>query len=135
MSLNKSDEGSTTLKSVSAEGSISVKPKTMNFQATPLSADHHSQLLSHQYLTNITATKHKHAEEASVQPFLTSTLGKYWPKTKNSYIDRFCVASSTGFLCYRNEWCAFSPTYKPLIEVPYSAIEKVEKYIFYKELE
>ena len=60
--------------------------------------------------------------------YLSEKLFKYKPNTTKKHIERYCVATDTYFLCYSNEWAAFSPTFKPLAQIPYSDIEKVEKY-------
>jgi hypothetical protein len=59
--------------------------------------------------------------------YLESSLLKLKPTVKSFYISRYCVATDKHFLCYSQEWSAYSPTFKPLIQLPYSAIEDVYK--------
>ena len=65
--------------------------------------------------------------------YFEGKLLKFKPNVKSLYIDRYCVITEKHFLCYSQERCAYSPTYKPTIQLPLNSIQKVYKYLIHVE--
>ena len=130
ITMNKSIDQSTTAKSFSVDALTLKDTKTIaclvspshskNILANLLSSQSHqlSAQESHHTLVHIQNNGHI---------FLSTSIIKYKPLIASNGVQRFCIASNSAFLCYSSEWNAYSPTFKPICQIPYSSMNKVEK--------